>query len=334
MIRKHTLKVNHSKVLEVLSVIRAKALGQESPELQQVLEAIVVPQKFDDIMQSIKENSDLAFGYHEFITHTPERNDLSGYFNNILSMDKQERLMVFLGFNGDTFSGNIFSSQGDVCQSFKDELANRGTKNIESICELISNFEAYTKKYLEFALHISQDKAFLESFTPKVNTDLDEMVSEMKLSLKDRHPTSYAQALMGKSFWNISDWTEHEFIPIYFNTPMTLRIYNENKNIILRGLYKRDISSQELATVLKDKLKLLSDPKRLSILRMTYMKPMYGKEIADALNLTTATVSHHLDLLRKAQLLNMEQERHIKYFSTNTRAFDKLLSEMTKYIKE
>lgn len=334
MIRKHKVKVNHSIVLEVLSCIRCKALYDDVEELQSVLDQIVIPKKFDTVINHIQKNPSFRYGFHEFIMHVDERQDVYAYFEAIQGLPVNKRFEAFLGFNSDEIENSIFDDDGRVSQSLRSELASRVSVDVEHACNLIENFDTYLEQYRDLAVYISQDNVFKACFTERIKMDLDEMVQTMEKELSYRHPTSYAQSLMGKSFWNISDWEVHEFIPIYFNTPHTLRIFNSHKNTLLRALYKREVSSEALGLVLKDKLKLLSDPKRLAILRMTYMKPMYGKEIADALGLTTATVSHHLDLLRKAHLLNLEQEKHIKYFSTNSRAFDALLQEMTRYIKE
>ena len=334
MIRKHKVKVNHSKVLEVLSCIRSKALNDDVQELQTVLDQIVIPAEFEPLIKQIQNNPSLGYGFHEFLLHVEERQDVDTYFEAIKNLPVNKRFEAFLGFNCDEIEDPIFDGKGKVTQAFGNEIAKRTGVDFDQTCSLIEDFDTYLENYKNLAVYISKDEVFKACFTAQVQNDLDEMLEDMKRELAYRHPTSYAQSLMGKSFWNISDWDQHEFIPIYFNTPRSLRIFNTKANILLRGLYKRQVSSEALGRVLKEKLKLLSDPKRLAILRMTYMKPMYGKEIADALGLTTATVSHHLDLLRKAGLMNMEQEKHIKYFSTNSRAFDTLLEEMTSYVKE
>lgn len=52
-------------------------------------------------------------------------------------------------------------------------------------------------------------------------------------------------------------------------------------------------------------LKALADPTRLSILNKISIRPMYIQELAEELNLTSATISHHINILLRAQLVNI-----------------------------
>ena len=60
-------------------------------------------------------------------------------------------------------------------------------------------------------------------------------------------------------------------------------------------------------TALAEFLKVLGDPTRMDILRLLSTSPSYGKEIAASLNLTTATVSRHLDQLKAAGLVSEDR---------------------------
>ncbi|MBI9015409.1 MAG: winged helix-turn-helix transcriptional regulator [Clostridiales bacterium] len=55
-------------------------------------------------------------------------------------------------------------------------------------------------------------------------------------------------------------------------------------------MHLRTVSDDEIQNQLIDILKILSDSNRLKILNMTYRNPMYGKDIADVLGVTTATI--------------------------------------------
>lgn len=58
---------------------------------------------------------------------------------------------------------------------------------------------------------------------------------------------------------------------------------------------------------LADFLKVLGDPTRMDILRLLCCRPSFGKEIAERLHLTTATVSRHLDQLKAVGLVREDR---------------------------
>jgi DNA-binding transcriptional ArsR family regulator len=69
----------------------------------------------------------------------------------------------------------------------------------------------------------------------------------------------------------------------------------------------------------------LSDPSRLKIVRLLGERPHYGQELAAALGMSTATISHHLDALNKTGALALERRAHRTYFTLDTLALRGLL---------
>lgn len=74
-------------------------------------------------------------------------------------------------------------------------------------------------------------------------------------------------------------------------------------------------------------LKLLSDPSKFEILRFINEKQAYGQEIAAELNLTTATISHHMSALMVLGLINLEKVDNRVYYQMNKEAVGVLLEE-------
>ncbi len=52
-------------------------------------------------------------------------------------------------------------------------------------------------------------------------------------------------------------------------------------------------------------LKALGDPTRLGIINRISVRPMYIQELADELDLTPATISHHINILLNSQIVNI-----------------------------
>ncbi len=71
----------------------------------------------------------------------------------------------------------------------------------------------------------------------------------------------------------------------------------------------------------------LADPSRLQIVRLLAERSRYGQELAAALGISGATVSHHLGALNKAGVLAMERRAHRTYFVLDPHALRDLLRE-------
>jgi DNA-binding transcriptional ArsR family regulator len=74
-------------------------------------------------------------------------------------------------------------------------------------------------------------------------------------------------------------------------------------------------------------LKLLADPSKFEILCFINDKKAYGQEIAIELNLTTATISHHMSVLLIQGLINIEKVDNRVYYQMNKDAIYNLLEE-------
>lgn len=77
--------------------------------------------------------------------------------------------------------------------------------------------------------------------------------------------------------------------------------------------------------------KALNDPTRREILEMLGKKDLSAGEIADQFNMSKPSISHHLDILRQAGLVESVKQGQFIYYSLNTTVFDELLKWMLKF---
>lgn len=77
--------------------------------------------------------------------------------------------------------------------------------------------------------------------------------------------------------------------------------------------------------------KLLCDKSKVDILELTAKKPCYGKEIANELKLSTATISYHVNALIKMGLLKTVVDSNRVYYSLNSEKFALYLDGIRKY---
>jgi DNA-binding HxlR family transcriptional regulator len=61
----------------------------------------------------------------------------------------------------------------------------------------------------------------------------------------------------------------------------------------------------------------LADPMRLRILGLLANRSMYGQELAEALSVTPPTISHHLNMLKAAGLIDVRRENNFHHYSLN-----------------
>ena len=89
------------------------------------------------------------------------------------------------------------------------------------------------------------------------------------------------------------------------------------------------LSDEQLLT----DLKAVGDATRLQILRLLSAKPMYSQELAQDLKLTPATISHHLDIRRRSNLLEVDltNEQFRLYYIVNKERIRQISSALLTF---
>ncbi len=72
----------------------------------------------------------------------------------------------------------------------------------------------------------------------------------------------------------------------------------------------------------------LADKQRRFILALLRTRAMNVSEIRLNLNVTGATLSHHLDILKRADLVRSERRGRFIWYALNTALFDVVLQEI------
>ena len=75
----------------------------------------------------------------------------------------------------------------------------------------------------------------------------------------------------------------------------------------------------------------LADPTRIRILGLLAERPMYGQEMARALDVTPPTISHHLSPLVMAGLVRVRRENSYHYYELSSEGLEHL-AESTQHI--
>jgi DNA-binding transcriptional ArsR family regulator len=64
----------------------------------------------------------------------------------------------------------------------------------------------------------------------------------------------------------------------------------------------------------QDVYRLLADPARWTLIQLLVAAPRYGQELAELLGLSIATVSHHLNILKRLDLVDIRRDEHRLYY--------------------
>ena len=84
--------------------------------------------------------------------------------------------------------------------------------------------------------------------------------------------------------------------------------------------------------MLQDTLKALSDPTRRKILELLKKGPMSAGEIGEHFDMTGATLSHHLSILKKAGLVDDSKKGTFIYYEINTSVMEDILTWVTGFM--
>lgn len=93
----------------------------------------------------------------------------------------------------------------------------------------------------------------------------------------------------------------------FFLAPKTLNLIDVSEELVN---YEQDFM---------EAAKILSEPKKLEILKLCLNSPKYGTELAKELELTGATVSHHVNLLVSKNYLSIQVDKNRVYYKTNVK---------------
>lgn len=83
-----------------------------------------------------------------------------------------------------------------------------------------------------------------------------------------------------------------------------------------------------------DTFKALSDPTRREILNLLKQKEMTAGEIVEHFQVSGATISHHLSILKQAGLVDDQKSGKYIYYRLNLTVFEEILSWIQGFMKE
>lgn len=98
--------------------------------------------------------------------------------------------------------------------------------------------------------------------------------------------------------------------------------------LFINDVYKMQLKAKASQQNTLPLLKALSDKSKFEILLSLMKAPKYNLELANELNLSAATISHHMNVLLTCQLVNVEKKDGRVYYTISKETIENLLSEL------
>ncbi len=273
-------------------------------------------------------NSLPSHGYEmlEFILINRDFNDIKNYKKFLVNMEDEE------------FFYNIYGQYIDK------KLLRLALQDDEGLNKLYSENSYISTNYLALKSLFSNKDLFLQEICScleslcteeflKVYEDIVPMLylelSNIEESLITIEPLDLSQSIMGKTFKNRGPYETFIFIPSYFININATRYFNKDQ-ILIYSLKNRELTKNDITKILK----IISDETRFGIIELLSKgDSMMGKDLAMALNLSTPTISHHIERLKEARFINEERIKNSKFYSINHNSIDKFIDSLSSKLK-
>lgn len=179
--------------------------------------------------------------------------------------------------------------------------------------------------------------AFFEEEEKRIGPVLKEQLEIAKqLAKKMSVPELLVELSQGVNIDAFKTSKDMILIPAFWSTPLMMfeeRI--EDKMMLLFGARPASMSAipgEIIPESLLRSLKALSDPTRLKIMHYLYKEEVTPSELARRLNLRAPTVTHHLNDLRLAGLVNLTIKGQEKYYAARQEAIQSACIQLLSFM--
>lgn len=177
--------------------------------------------------------------------------------------------------------------------------------------------------------------SFVQPFAGEVVTaeadKIEQALAFVRQQLKHKAPMALAQEIKGSHFKD-QPYQHFLFCPCLFADTHNVFLLGKESFAVLYNCEQSAFHINSQAEPLAEAFKIIADPKRIEILRMVRQRPTFAKVLAARLGLTTATMSRHIELLKKADLIREQKVDRVKYIHINEERFRRLQGQLTAHV--
>lgn len=268
--------------------------------------------------------------FYEIILDTRIFNDIESLSKEIINYEDTQFIYILTGEQIKIERIVEIRENKDAFQKFIDELpwVYRGSKDVYEW--LINNTEDFKLSLIKLLSEVASP-LFEKKFN-SLSTEYNNSLKDIESKLNKNTPLQLANYIMNKVVAEDSAIREYIFIPSYFINPHYVMAFNKYARMFLFDIRtEAAVIRKDTREKLSSELKILSDKTRLEILRLLILQPCSGTTLSNRLNLTNATISHHIDLLRSVSLIKEIRDKNTKYYSANVKEIDELLRDLKNY---
>lgn len=266
-------------------------------------------------------------GILESLTEYMMFDDIVGYRKHIEGLSKDMFLYKFYGLE---IERELFQKALEDDQALK--VLYKEAECIKSFTTfkmVIKDSESFIQEYFEL-----MEKLCTESFEVafgKLQEEAVGMVERINQALDSyEEPLHASEALMGKTFYNRGPYEKFVFIPTKYISNKICRFNLTKHQIMLLNIRSNPYTTKDLIKMMK----LMGDESRFRLMELiSKEKPMMGKELAEALGVSTPTISHHIEQLKEAGLINEERQKQYKYYTLQKENMRKFLETVKQSLK-
>jgi len=323
----------HSPVVEVLSLMAA-LMGEKKNEFAEVDGKNVMADLSDEAKEFIATwPKTLCFGFSpllNFLLPCPYFHDAQDFVNAVDRLSDVAYVYDFFSEYIPLPEVEALLDSPASLTTYEETILWDTEEKREVVIEFLMNLREYRRRFSSLLLEIDSSHFFRQALKEKKAIAEKSKQEVQSISME---PLALAQYVMGKSFRRTSQYKMYYFIPSLYSSPGRIRLFNHDVCIVIYGCAVPLSDVMDASKELESRLKVLADGNRLRILRLLSGQREYGAKIAEYLGITTATVSHHLELLKKVGLVKEEKVGNIKYFTCDKDRVDSLMNEIKNFIK-
>lgn len=285
---------------------------------------------FAEFLDFWNTKTDWSFTFlFNFLLPCPYFHDVELFLEKISTLSDPDFLYHFFGESISKKQIIELIKDPEKLKSAEDTIWWETDEKKASMHDVLKNLSDFRNSFISLLLDVYQSRTSKEELA-KLSNAAQESIDKVKSM--DMEPLALAQYIMGKTFRRTSLYQVYYYIPSYFFAANRIRIFDSKTCIIIYGVDAPLVDYRKKSAELELQLKALTDRNRILILRMLSRNKEYGAKIAEYLGITTATVSHHLELLKKAGFVKEEKVGTIKYFSYNREHAEATLKQLQDFI--
>lgn len=223
--------------------------------------------------------------------------------------------LIKLALKDDENLNNLYSKHNYISTSYL------------ALKSLFINKDLFLKEFFTFL-----EMLYTEEFIAKYESIKIEVYKELQKVenlILDIEPLELSQKIMGKTFKNRGPYKDYIFIPSYFINIKAIRFFVKDQ-ILIYSIHHEDFAKKDIINILKT----ISDETRFEIIAILSKEDsMMGKDLASRLNLSTPTISHHMDKLKETGFINEERLKNSKYYSLNYNSINRFINNLSSRFK-